>query len=430
MIINFSLENWKSFRDKVTFSMAASKERQHGERISRVKEHNAKILPFAAIYGGNASGKTNFFSALQFVRRFIVDGTQPDAPIPVAPFLLNDQAPEQPTCFWFDLLIYETVYAFSFAVTREEVQKEDLLIITNTGKEKVLYRRRGRRISFPRSKNEKEQSFLEFVFRGTRANQLFLTNSISQNMTEFRLVYEWFKYLILIGPDNHVGYGGLLREEDPVYKRVQELLPQLDAGILRLDSKEVPFDNLGFLGQEKDNILGSLAGAMAVAVQSQKNESYMITRRDGEPVAEKLVTRHLKEDGTEAIFETYQESAGSQWLLGLLPLIVMLSSPESRHVLFIDEFDHSLHTLLTQRLLSMFLSHCSAETRSQLMFTTHDVQFLDQSLLRRDEIWVAERESNGASSLTSFSEYDDVRNDKDIRKSYLQGRMGGIPFLQ
>ena len=98
-------------------------------------------------------------------------------------------------------------------------------------------------------------------------------------------------------------------------------------------------------------------------------------------------------------------------------------------VYVIDEVDRSLHTLLTRRLLEAYLASCGPETRSQLLLTTHDVLLMDQDLLRRDEMWVAERDASGASALTSFSEYKDVRYDKDIRKSYLQGRLGGVPRL-
>lgn len=95
----------------------------------------------------------------------------------------------------------------------------------------------------------------------------------------------------------------------------------------------------------------------------------------------------------------------------------------------IDEIDRSLHTLLTRSLLEVYLSCCSTETRSQLLLTTHDVLLMDQQLLRRDEMWVTERDTEGVSNLFSFSEYKDIRYDKDIRKSYLQGRLGGIPRI-
>jgi AAA15 family ATPase/GTPase len=121
------------------------------------------------------------------------------------------------------------------------------------------------------------------------------------------------------------------------------------------------------------------------------------------------------------------ESDGSRRVIDLLPVFLDLCADKSRKVYVIDELDRSLHTLLTRHMLEGYLSSCSPQSRAQLLFTTHDVLLMDQELLRRDEMWVAERTESGMSSLTSFSEYKDVRYDKDIRKSYLQGRLGGIP---
>jgi len=95
----------------------------------------------------------------------------------------------------------------------------------------------------------------------------------------------------------------------------------------------------------------------------------------------------------------------------------------------IDEIDRHLHTLLLRRILEEYLSGCSKNTRSQLLLTAHDVLLMDQHILRRDELWVTERDSSGGSTLFSFSEYKDVRNDKDIRKNYLLGRLGGVPSV-
>ena len=124
-----------------------------------------------------------------------------------------------------------------------------------------------------------------------------------------------------------------------------------------------------------------------------------------------------------------QESDGSQRVIDLLPTFLELSAAQSKKVYVIDEVDRSLHTLLIRRLLEDYLSKCSHNSRSQLLFTTHNVLLMDQDLLRRDEMWIAERNAEGISSLLSFSEYKDVRYDKDIRKSYLQGRLGGVPRI-
>ena len=95
----------------------------------------------------------------------------------------------------------------------------------------------------------------------------------------------------------------------------------------------------------------------------------------------------------------------------------------------IDEVDRSLHSLLTRQLIEAYLANCSTESRAQLLIATHDVLLMDQGLFRRDEMWVAERNREGCSELLSFSDYKDVRYDKNIRKSYLQGRLGGVPRI-
>ena len=101
MIISFSVENWMSFRDRTTFSMVASRERQHGERVPKLGKYQTRVLPIAAIYGGNASGKTNFFKALSFAKTLVVEGTRPDSLIPIETFRLDDEV-EKPAfalCF-------------------------------------------------------------------------------------------------------------------------------------------------------------------------------------------------------------------------------------------------------------------------------------------------------------------------------------------
>ena len=180
---------------------------------------------------------------------------------------------------------------------------------------------------------------------------------------------------------------------------------------------------------ETISLFGIKEGMTVQLLYEPKNERYIVTRKEGELRAKKLVTYHPKIDGTEIRFDIRQESDGSQRVIDLLPALLDLSSPTSKKVYVIDEIDRSLHTLLTRRLLEAYLAKCSAETRTQLLLTTHDVLLMDQQILRRDEMWVTERDADGSSNLNSFSEYKDVRYDKDIRKSYLQGRLGGIPRI-
>lgn len=429
MIVSFSLENWMSFRNQVTFSMVASRERQHGERVPRLRKYQTRVLPVAAIYGGNASGKTNFFKALNFCKELVVKGTQPDSLIPVEPFRLDAKGAEQPSRFVFELLVNEIIYEFSFTVTRKAVLEEKLVEIASTS-EKVLYNRREGKPNFD-DLLAKDQ-FLQFAFKGTRDNQLFLTNSVSQKVENFRPVYDWFKdTLELVAPDSRFKpFERFLDEDHPLYTTMNEMLPQLDTGIAHLGGEEIPFENLPLPEPLKTRLKEDVKEGMTVRLLAEPiNERFVVTRKGGELIAKKLVTYHSKADGAEAKFEMRMESDGSQRVIDLLPAFLDLSAQTSKKVFVIDEVDRSLHTLLTRRLIETYLANCSADTRSQLLLTTHDVLLMDQQLLRRDEMWVAERDASGASNLFSFSEYKEVRYDKDIRKSYLQGRLGGIPRI-
>lgn len=429
MIISFSVKNWRSFRDQATFSMLASRERQHGERVPKLGKYQARALPIAAIYGGNASGKTNLFKALHFAKRLVIRGTRPDSLIPVETFLLDDKEANQPSRFAFELLIDETLYDFSFVVTRKAVLEERLVVITSTS-EKMLYKRRDGKINFDASLAK--DPFLQFAFRGTRDNQLFLTNSVSQKVDHFRPVYDWFEgTLELVAPDSRFEpFDQFFNEGHPLYSAMNEVLQQLDTGIAHLGSEEVPVENIPFPDSLKTMLQEEVEEGMTVQLRGELvNASFLITRKNGELIAKRMVSFHPKSDGTEAKFEIFQESDGSQRVINLLPAFLKLSAQTSPKVYVIDEIDRSLHPLLIRQLLEAYLASCSTKTRTQLLLTTHDVMLMDQQLLRRDEMWVAERDNSGASSLFSFSEYKDVRYDKDLRKSYLQGRLGGIPRI-
>lgn len=429
MIISFAVENWMSFRDSTKIVMAASKERQHGERVPKINKYQTRVLPIAAIYGGNASGKTNFFQALNFARKLVVQGTQPDGQIPVEPFLLDSVHPSLPTRFSFELLIGEDIYEFSFAVIQKAVLEEQLVKIKSAS-EKVLYSRKDGRISIDPSLEE--VPFIEFVSRGTRDNQLFLTNSVSQNVKDFRPVYNWFKeQLVLIAPDSRFEeFDQFIDGRQPLYSIMNKMLQQLDTGIVHLGGEETPFEQMPIPGPLKAKIQGELKEGMTGRVISEvTKDRYVVTRKDGNLTAKKLVAYHQKADGGEVKFDIRQESDGSQRVIDLLPAFLNITEKNANRVYVIDELERSLHTLLTRQLLEGYLANCSPDSRTQLLLTTHDVMLMTQQLLRRDEIWVAERDAGGASTLLSFIEYKDFRYDMDIRKCYLQGRLGGIPRI-
>ncbi len=205
----------------------------------------------------------------------------------------------------------------------------------------------------------------------------------------------------------------------------------LDTGIVRLDGEQVPVDEVP-LSESRLSELRSQLGEDRVARLNTGLNRRIVIRRDGDSLtAQKMVAYHQAADGAECKFDLSQESDGTLRIIDLLPAFVDLLRPGSTGVYVIDELDRSLHTFASRFLIEMYTASCSSSSRSQLLFTTHDLLLMDQKLFRRDETWVTERDQTGASTLVSFSEYgDDVRYDKDLRKSYLQGRLGGVPRVQ
>ena len=326
MLVSFSLKNWMSFRDQVKFSMVATRERHHGQRLPRLDKYRTRILPVAAIYGGNASGKTNFCAALAFAQRLILLGTRPDERIPVEPFRLDTEGGNQTSRFGFELLIDERIYEFSFAVTHEVILEEKLVEITSAS-EKVLYHRRDGEPGLHPSLAKDQR--LKFTFQGTRDNQLFLTNSVSQQVDRFRPVYDWFRNtLTLVSPSASFGpIEQFFDEKSPLHLGMSETLSQLDTGIEKLGSEEIPFEKLPIPEEirtrfKEEVMEGSTARLPSVLFG---DEFCWVARKENELIAYRLVSSHRTADGTLISFRLHQESSGSQRLINLLPAFLELS---------------------------------------------------------------------------------------------------------
>jgi AAA15 family ATPase/GTPase len=202
------------------------------------------------------------------------------------------------------------------------------------------------------------------------------------------------------------------------------LLGDLDSGISNLQHVTIPIERIpdNIISEVEDDPEDQITG-----LDLAGDGLVFVLKQEGKVVARKLTTVHKSKRGENVDFGLDEESDGTRRLLDLLPAFLLLENIHLSKVFIIDEFDRSLHSLLARRLLDRYLSQLGVKSQSQLVFTTHNLQLMDQSLLRRDEIWVTERDKTGGSTLTALSEFKDIRNDKDIRKSYLQGRMGGVP---
>jgi hypothetical protein len=398
-----------------------------------------KVLPTAVIYGGNGSGKSNFYLALEFARNLILKPKiSEDDLIDVEPFRLDEQSEKAPSTFAFEVLVESEVLRYSFAVTRNRVREETLEILKGE-KATLIYSRR-----VIEDKDEwkfdyfekieistEEADFIKFKARDTLPRQLFLNAVRGRGIPVTDRFTNWLKNaLTLIDPQTNFRTMEFTRKgRDNLRGYCIEALTKAHTGIDKIDGEEVPFETSdipkGIKTMIKDTIkeneIFELAG---------NEKRYSVFLDKGHLRCLQLVTFHRACNGTQVRFDISDESAGTQRLIDLLPAFHRLLSANSTDVFVIDELDRSLHTLLTRSLLESYLASRRPESRGQLIFTTHDGLLLDQEIFRRDEFWFIDKDENGASSLAALSDFKDVRHDKDIRKSYLLGRFGGIPIIR
>lgn len=425
MLISFSVENFLSFKKKINFSMVAFSERQHSERVAWIKKYPLKVLPIAAVYGGNASGKSNFIKALSFAQNYIVTGLAPDLSVPRVAFRLDSSMLDKPSRFEFSLLINDLIFEYSFSVDSTRVLFESLKEI-NSSSEKILFERQGSAVNFPCIRNNK---ILNFVAKGTRDNVLFLTNSVWQKVDLFKPVYDWFRNnLQIITPNSRfIPVDQLFNESNPLSQSVAKMLRRLDTGIDHLEGQPIELENVLHDENERIQLLSDIKEGQSFTYR-KKSQVFVVTKTNGKLQAKRLVALHNDKDGHPVYFGLHEESDGNNRLINLIPAFSQLADKGSKDVFIFDELDRSLHPLLTRTLIENFLEQRNTTSRAQMIFTTHDVSLMDQEIFRRDELWVAERGSDGSSRLYSFSDYE-LRKDKDIRKSYLEGRLGGLPNI-
>ena len=440
MLIRYFVENFMSFNDQVEFSLIPGKGsllRNHVVQGKNARDIN--ILRTALIYGPNSSGKSNLIKSIKFAQRLIVKGTRPNQAITIKPFKLLGGSINKPSKFQFDFKYKEKIYSYSFSVNVNAILEEYLYEIKNK-KPSLIFERKIQDnnkplINFDKkiSNKQKDLDFLNFVAEGTRPNQLFLTESIQRNVSFFASVYEWFAHvLVIIFPETKprsIEY--IIGKNEAVTKNYNEILRNFDTGITELRTQEynlekqvtgIPEEIVATLKKDLD------APNKKAIIGSSNNDRYFAYKsQSGELIALKLIAKHKIKDTDKYIdFELNEESDGTRRIIDLLPALSNLLA--SDRIFIIDELDRSLHPNLSRKIMEMFLNN-EGSRKSQLIATTHESSLLDLKLLRKDEIWFVEKDSNYASKVYSLEEFK-PRYDKDIRKGYLMGRFGAVPLVR
>lgn len=386
MLIQFTIENHRSIRDNAVISFAASKDTSLASCLIHPDDKRT-LLPVIAIYGANAAGKSNVLHALMTMKDMIVGDASKlskGQKLPWEPFVGNDRPTSFETVYTYDGIRY--AYGFSFDSKR--IYSEYLYHWPN-GREALIFSRENGTYEF--RDNVSEQTTLS---NRTPDNKLYLVSSNDWNLPQTESAYKWFFEKI----------NGMMEQPATSSETVSEIVRSdtQKARILR----EMMLADLGI----SDVTIKPVAG--------KKNESVITTTH-----------RVIDDNGNVEHFQLLmeQESAGTQCFFSRIG--GWLQALENGSLLIVDEIERSMHPLLTRRLIEMIQDSDINTKSAQLLFTTHDALLLDLGFLRRDQIWFAEKNEKSCTTelypLSAFS----PRKGENIRKGYLQGRFGAIPFI-
>jgi AAA15 family ATPase/GTPase len=417
MLVEFSVKNYRSFWGTQTLSMSAgsAKDLQEKNTFATPVEGVTGLLRSAVVYGANGSGKSNLINALAFMQEFVLSSSkesQEGETIKRKPFLLHPDGPSQESEFEVVFLENDIRYQYGFAVTNTRVTHEWLLVYPGNRAQRW----------FERSYNpgkEKEEWYFGAKFSGpkktwqdsTRSNALFLSTAVQLNSEQLQSVYRWFHRLVIVGHGELIERG-FTAENCEDEEKCQDILVFIKGAGIDVDEiaiKERKIGGLKFPSDMPDGLKNLL----------QKD-------LQGKTVKEVFFKHQLKNSDNFVLLPLSEESDGTQKLFAYAaPWLDVL---HSGRVLVVDELDNSFHPHLVRFLLSLIHDPKSNTANGQLIFSTHDTSILDPKILRRDQIWFMEKDSDHATQLYPLTDFH-PRKKEALEKGYLQGRFGALPYI-
>lgn len=418
MIEEFSFGNFWSFKEIQTLNMTAAKIKSKKALLDTDNvfpvHKGLSLIKSKAIYGANASGKSNVVKALATFLRIVRDSVKEEVLSSIDPFLLSEETVSEPTFFQLIFRVGKTRYRYGFEADDKSI-KSEWLFSTPGKREQVLFIREKDEIVEINRTHFEEGALYQKLLENSEAQiftdtSLFLTHLSSIGFAkQSKQIFQSILSVNIISGLGHKGMYGIAGESlnDAVRKKfILDFLKKADVGIDDLEAVEIPNENL-------------LDNAVEEPTYELKERKIIVSSRN-------LLDSNRKATGKIKFAFNNQESEGTKKMFELSPFIYR--SLKEGAPLVIDEFDSRFHPLLTKTIVELYNS--PENKQSQLIFTTHDTHLLSPELLRRDQIDFVEKDRYGASHLYSLVEIKGVRNDASFEKDYIQGKYGAIPFLR
>ena len=398
MLCQFTVKNYKSIRDEITFDMQAAAISEHDNKV--IKDIDGELfLPISAIYGPNGGGKSNVLEALHTLDSKVLrplcatcdkaDCDYKARKIPVEPFAFSEQAKEEPTEFELFFRTEKAEYRYILHVKEDEVVYESLdRVKMDTGRRSALFRR------------DTDSTELKGIF-----GRLKISEDLSATLPL-------------------ISYLGITYKKNEVV-----------SDVLKWFEDAIDFLNYGNPYQELRTAIAKSEDIKHLILNMIKEmdldiEDFRIEEKDNDRI--EVFTKHTV-DGYSAEITLSEESSGTRKLFGLLPFIAKCLIYGT--TLVIDELDAKIHPVLLQYVIKLFTDMSINKKGGQLIFTSHDLSTMNNEVFRRDEIWFVAKGRGQNSGLYSLVEFkndkgESVRKDAKYDKQYLEGKYGADPYLK
>ena len=433
MLLRFVVSNFLSFDKETEFNMLSGSFKTHKHHVYNAGK--VDVLKAAAIYGANGAGKSNLIKAMKFLQDAVEAGAIAES-VNNKKFRLNKNNKDKPVSFEIEFSIEKKIYSYGVSFDNQNIVEEWLYESGINIEDKLIFERRQTKtgkisiqVSEKNKQTQKQKLLIELMEENLlKNNELFIGKTETFKAREIIIARNWIiDELVIIFPGSKFQNLVPMIAIEPEFNIfVNELLKTFDTGVNELgiettdfnkffgeEGEQIKSDNLEIFNQGDDFLYNSELGKVII---SKEKDKYLV---------KKVVALHKNSDNENITFDLSDESDGTQRLLDFIPAIDSLLHFKSTFI--IDEIDQSLHPALIRALIQKIMN--DETTIGQLVFSTHESNLIYLEIFRQDEIWFAEKDkASGSTQLYSLSDYK-PRYDLDIRKGYLQGRFGAIPFL-
>lgn len=428
MLIEFKFSNYRSFRDEGCLSMEATGLR--AKKQSLIPCSPIDLFPSVAILGKNGGGKSNviraFWLGVQFIRN--AQRTQHEnATVPIQPFLLDDDSPNKPASFEYIYVRDGVKYIYGFSATKENILSE-YLYHAPKGQRALVFSRDEQHFTFRENASKKLR---ELISEAVGPNQLYFSVACTMNEPACKAAMSWFREDLFFSRD-YADFPKQLIEhsENPnMLKAIIQYAVEADIGVQNIEF-EVKNGKLSDNNLPLDGMPDDIKGALTQFVRalSESPNTSETTLKMGRVRATSF-HKGLNREGAPALYPlpVEKESDGTKKLMALAPGVERVLAQGG--VFFVDELESGLHPILAAFLVSKFQSPRTNPNHAQLIFTTHNLDLLDEELLRKDQIYFVDKDQeSGVSFLYSISEFA-TPTTENLRKGYLLGKYGAIPDI-